>query len=130
MRGKPLYPWAVIATVGLTLMIVLSFVGVNQKDTLLAEGGGDAPPQQNVETTGPLALGEQAYKASCIGCHGANFDGPMGNLHGLADRHSKDDIIRIIVEGGADFGFPNMPGGLVDAEKAAAITEYLLEATK
>lgn len=130
MRGKPLYGYAAIAVVGLTLMLVLSFVGVNEKNARLAlEGEGEQPPQQTVDTTDPMALGEQAYKATCIGCHGGNFDGPMGNLNGLGDRHSKDDIINIIVQGGgADY--PGMPPGLVDADKAAAIAEYLLEATK
>jgi cytochrome c550 len=131
MRGKPLYGYAAIGVVGLTLMLILSFVGVNQKDARLALEGeeGGQPPQETVDTTDPMALGEQAYKATCIGCHGGNFDGPMGNLLGLGERHTKDDIIHIILEGGgADY--PGMPGGLVDADKAAAIAEYLLEATK
>ncbi|RXI99417.1 cytochrome c [Anaerobacillus alkaliphilus] len=131
MRGKPLYGYAAVAVVGLTLMLVLSFVGVNQKDARLAlEGGeGGQPAQETVDTTDPMALGEQTYKTTCIGCHGGNFDGPMGNLQGLADRHTKEDIVNIILQGGGT-DYPGMPAGLVDAEKAAAIAEYLLEATK
>lgn len=74
-----------------------------------------------------MALGEQVYQQTCIGCHGGSFDGPMGNLIGIGDRRTKEEIIAIIHEGGADYGMPNMPGGLVSPEEAEAITEYLIE---
>lgn len=128
MRGKPLYAYAAIAVMGLALMVVLSFVGVNQKDARLAlEGEEEQPAEQTVDTSDPMALGEQAYQASCIGCHGGNFDGPMASLQGLADRYSEDEVKAIIIE-----GIPGtaMPGGLVGQEDVDALTEYLLEATK
>ncbi|MCT8139696.1 cytochrome c [Anaerobacillus sp. CMMVII] len=129
MRGKPLYGYAAIAVVGLALMLVLSFIGVNQKDARLAlEGEGEQPPQGPVDTTDPMALGEQAYKATCIGCHGASFESPMANLIGLGDRYSKEEVIAIINEG---IPGTSMPGGLVkDAGEVEALAEYLLEATK
>ncbi len=129
MKGKPLFPFAAIAVVGLILMISLSFIGVYQKEERLALEGEDAveeqPTQDTADTSDPIALGEQAYQATCIGCHGGSFDGPMGNLIGIGDRRSKEEIMTIIHEGGADYGLPGMPA-FKDAD-AEAIAEYLIE---
>jgi cytochrome c550 len=128
MKGKPLFPYLGIAVVALVLMIGLSFIGVNQKDAKIALEGEDPAQEQTAETSTPASLGEETYKTSCIGCHGGNFDGPVGNLQDIGDRRSKDEIITIINEGGADFGLPGMAAYPdVDAE---AIADYLLEATK
>lgn len=129
MRGKPLLPFAGIAVVGLVLMIGLSLIGVNQKDARLASEGDVSQPTQEetADSSGPMALGEEVYKASCIGCHGASFESPMANLTGLADRYSKEEVVAIIKEG---IPGTSMPGGLVDEEKTDAVADYLLEATK
>ena len=131
MRGKPLLPYAVIAVVGLILMVGLSLMGVGQKEARIAaeaDGGQQVADSGAGDTSAVGSLGEQQYKATCIGCHGANFDGPMGNLNGIGDRRSKEEIVDIIVNGGADYGYPAMPAykdnSNVDAE---AITEYLIE---
>jgi cytochrome c550 len=125
MRGKPLYGYAAIAVVGLGLMIILSFIGVNQKDARLALEGEQ--PQETVDTSDPMALGEQAYKSTCIGCHGGNFDGPMHSLQGLADKLSKEEVMSIIKEGQGT-GMPAFPN--YDEAELSAIAEYLLEAAK
>jgi cytochrome c550 len=128
MRGRPLFPYAGIAVVGLVLMIVLSLMGVNQKEARIALEGEEPVQEQVADTSSPASLGEETYKSTCIGCHGGNFDGPMGNLNGLGDRRSKEDIIAILTEGGAEFGMPGMAAYPdVDAE---ALADYLLEATK
>lgn len=126
MRGKPLYPYAGIAIVGIAIMIVLSFVGVNQKDAALE---GEEPAQEETaDSTSPTSLGEESYQNTCIGCHGGNFEGPMASLVGIGERRSKEEIIAIIEEGGEEFGVPGMAAyPNVDAE---AIVDYLLEATK
>lgn len=127
MRGKPLYGYAAIAVVGLSLMIVLSFIGVNQKDARLALEGDGEQPQETVDTSDPMALGEQAYKSTCIGCHGGNFDGPMHSLQGLADKLSKEEVMSIIKEGQGT-GMPAFPN--YDEAELSAIAEYLLESAK
>lgn len=128
MRGKPLYPYAGIAIVGIAIMIVLSFVGVNQKDARLALEGEEPAQEETADSTSPTSLGEESYQNTCIGCHGGNFEGPMASLVGIGEKYSKEDIIAIIQEGGEEFGAPGMAAyPNVDAE---AIAEYLLEATK
>ncbi|MFN7251249.1 MAG: c-type cytochrome [Anaerobacillus sp.] len=127
MRGKPLYGYAAIAVVGLSLMIVLSFIGVNQKDARLALEGDGEQPQETVDTSDPMALGEQAYKSTCIGCHGGNFDGPVYSLQGLADKLSKEEVMSIIKEGQGT-GMPAFPN--YDEAELSAIAEYLLETAK
>ncbi len=130
MRGKPLYGYATIGIVGILLMVVLSFVGVNEKNARLALEGeeGGQPAQETVDTTDPMALGEQAYKNSCIGCHGGNFDGPMASLVGLADKYTLEEVKQIIIDG---IPGTSMPGGLIPSqEQVDALAEYLLEATK
>ena len=41
MRGRPLIPFAVIAIVGLLLITVLSFVGLNQRDAMQEDEDGN-----------------------------------------------------------------------------------------
>lgn len=128
MRGKPLYPYAGIAIVGIALMIVLSFVGVNQKDAKIALEGEEPAQEETDDSTSPTSLGEKAYQNTCIGCHGGNFEGPMASLVGIGERRTKEEIISIIEEGGEEYGVPRMQAFKdVDAE---AIADYLLEATK
>lgn len=128
MRGKPLYPYAGIAIVGIAVMIVLSFVGVNQKDARIALEGEEEPAQQETaDSASPTLLGEEVYQNTCIGCHGGNFEGPMASLTGLGDRYTKDEVKKIIsegIEGTAMSAFD------LETEELDAIADYLLEATK
>lgn len=116
MKGKPLYPWAVTAVVGIVLMIILSFVGLGQIPTEEAEEAAQPAQEQtaNAGTDAPDIGG-------CVGCHGQNLEGGMGPaLVGTDLPH--DEIVRIINEGAA-----GMPGGLVSPEEAEAIATYILE---
>lgn len=129
MRGKPLFPFAGIAVVALALMIGLSFIGVHQKEAILAgDADGGQTPATDVDTSDPMALGEQVYQASCVHCHGGNFEGMGVNLNGLADRYSKEEVLDIVQNG---IPGTSMPGNLVpDADSRDAVAEYLLEVTK
>ncbi|UCZ54517.1 cytochrome c [Bacillus shivajii] len=118
MKGRPLYPFALTAVLGIGLIIILSFVGINQQDMAGEDGDGDAEQQFD----SPYELGEHVYQESCIACHGGDLEGASGpGLSGL----SKDEIIHAIEEGPG-----TMPAGLVGGEDADAVAEYILSETE
>ncbi|WNF37731.1 cytochrome c [Bacillaceae bacterium IKA-2] len=128
MRGKPLYPYAGIAIVGIALIILLSLVGVNQKDARIAlEESGETAQEETMDSTTPVGLGEEIYQTSCIGCHGGNFDGPMASLMGLEERYTKEEIEKIISEG---IDGTAMAAYDYETDELDALVDYLLEATK
>lgn len=128
MRGKPLYPYAGIAIVGIAIMIVLSLIGVNQKDARIAlEEGGEVPQEETADSTSSFGSGEEFYQNTCIACHGGNFEGPMANLNGLGDRYTKDEV-KIIISEGIDG--TAMAAFDLETDELDALVDYLLEATK
>lgn len=112
---NPLIPYAIIAVIGVLAVIIISFVGVPQREAI-----------QNPETEiteGETALDpEEIYQNSCAGCHGDDLAGSGSNpdLTQVGNRLSEDDIIDIIIEGkGA------MPAGLATPEEADVLAEWL-----
>lgn len=117
MRGKPLYPFAVTAVLGILLIVILSFVGLHQQQDMAGENG-EADEQ---EFASDYELGEHVYIQSCAACHGQDLSGVGSNpaLNALDGYLTKEEIVTIIREGqGAMPAFPN-----VDAE---AVAEFLL----
>ncbi|MBB5173921.1 cytochrome c550 [Texcoconibacillus texcoconensis] len=125
MKGKPLYPFAATAVLGVLLILILSFVGVSQQQEMAEEG--DENGTEEVDMTDPIAYGEDLYQDSCIGCHGENLEGAGSNpaIHDLEGRLSQDEIVDIIENGQG-----SMPAGLETGENAEAIAEYLLDASE
>lgn len=117
---KSLIPFALIALIGIVLVIVFSFVGVNQQEAIQKEeeGGGQKQDQKSEATSDdPAAI----FQNNCISCHGADLTGGVGpNLTKVGSRHSKDELKEIILNGGKV-----MPPGLVPEPKAAALAEWL-----
>ncbi|UTR09374.1 cytochrome c [Evansella sp. LMS18] len=122
MKGKPLYPFGITAVLGIGLIIILSFIGLNVGDDMAGENGENNEAAENFDS--PYELGEHVYIGNCAACHGENLDGNPA-LTGAADRFSQEDIVNIIAEGpGA------MPAGLVSGEEAEAVAEYLITETE
>jgi mono/diheme cytochrome c family protein len=127
MNRNPVIPFATIALMGLLLVIIIGFVGADQRDNIAEEGeeaqteeGADEEDSQEGQTTDdPSAV----YETNCASCHGADLSGGAGpELVEVGNRMSEDEIFDIIMNGqGA------MPGGLVSEEEADAITTWLLE---
>ncbi|MGO4887210.1 c-type cytochrome [Anaerobacillus sp. MEB173] len=117
MKGKPLYPWAVTAVVGIVAMIILSFVGLGQMPTEEAEG--DAPPAEEQATDATGTDGPEL--GSCVGCHGGDLSGGAGPAL-IGTDLSHDEIVDTIINGAT-----GMPGGLVSEAEADAIATYILE---
>ncbi|UTR14391.1 cytochrome c [Salipaludibacillus sp. LMS25] len=116
MKGKPLYPFAVTAVLGIGLIIILSFVGINMGDQA-SENGENNEAQ---EFDDPIELGESLYQNSCVSCHGGDLEGASGPaLDG--GNLSHEDILNAISEGPG-----TMPPDLVTGEDAEAVAEYIL----
>lgn len=120
MRGKPLYPFAATAVLGVLMIIILSFVGLN----VGPETAGDDNNENNEaeqEFDDPIELGEHVYIGQCASCHGENLEGGAGP--GLADgAYTEEEILAAIEEGPG-----TMPAGLATGEEAEAVTLYILE---
>lgn len=119
MRGKPLYPFALTAVLGILLIVILSFVGINLDDS--ASENGDGNNNENAEEfDDPIELGEHVYEQNCASCHGGDLSGASGPpLDG--GNYSADDILAAIEEGpGA------MPPDLASGEEADAVAEFIL----
>ncbi|ADU29882.1 cytochrome c550 [Evansella cellulosilytica] len=120
MKGKPLYPFAVTAILGIALIVVLSFIGLDQSRDMAGEdNGGEETPQFD----DPIELGEYVYEQNCINCHGGDLAGVGSNpaINGLEGVKSEEEIVAIIHEGpGAMPAFPQL------GEEAEAVAQYIL----
>lgn len=115
-------PFGIIAIVGFFIIIIVSYVGVNQREQiqLAEENGGEVEEiQDEVATLDP----EEAYANSCASCHGGDLTGGVGpDLTGVGGSLSEADIEAIINNGQG-----TMPGGLVSPDQATEIAEWLSE---
>jgi cytochrome c550 len=122
MKGRPLLPFAVTAIIGILLMVVLSFVGLDQRAEMNADDADEAE-EEVTEFDDPVAAGQELAQQSCIGCHGGDLSGGAGPaLTALDGKYSVEEIADIITGGTG-----NMPpvSNLNDVE-ADAIAQYLL----
>jgi len=116
MFRNPVIPYAIIAIIGVVAVIIISYVGVNQREAI--ENPEDVQESETIEDP------EEIYKNECASCHGDDLSGDSApELQEVGERLSEDEIETIINEG-TDGG---MPGGLVDAEEAQQLAEWLSE---
>ncbi|HHW36907.1 MAG TPA: cytochrome c [Bacillales bacterium] len=116
-----LMPFASIAILGIVLMVVVSYWGLNNADKMLAaqEGKGQATEQAAPAADDPEGL----VKASCVSCHGQNLEGGVGpELATVGSRLSAEQIANVI-----NNGQNTMPAGMVDPAKAEVIAAWLAE---
>ncbi|RFA36387.1 cytochrome C [Virgibacillus dokdonensis] len=123
MKRNPVIPFALIAIIGILTIIVISFVGIGQRDDIqqAEEGGGEkAEESQEGETTDDP---EAIYEANCANCHGGDLSGGMGpDLTQVGSKLSKDEIQNIIINGKGQ-----MPPGLATESEAKVLAEWLAE---
>lgn len=123
MKRNAVIPYALIAVIGIALVVIMSVNGINQKEAIqnAEENGGQA--QAEGGTTDPEAI----FQNNCAACHGADLSGGAGPaLQKVGSNYSKDEIKDIIINGKqGDMG--TMPGGLVNNEQAEAIAKWLSE---
>ena|SRR5690625_2259501 len=117
MGRNVLLPYAIIAVLGIFIMIAVSFGGANQRDAI-------ENPEEEAEENSVVMDAEDIYKNSCATCHGGNMDdGSAPSLNDVGSRLSEEEIKDIIING-TDGG---MPPGLATAEESAVLAEWLAE---
>jgi cytochrome c550 len=118
MNRNPIVPFILIMVFGIGLMFFLSFKGLGDSKDLAKEAeGGEEPKTEEVASTNP----EDLYKKSCIGCHGDQYQGTVGPaLTGVGERLSHDQIKDVLINGRG-----TMPAGMVPAEQADAVADWL-----
>ncbi|GAB4073427.1 hypothetical protein GCM10028778_09410 [Barrientosiimonas marina] len=128
MRKNAVIPYALIAGIGILLVIVVSFVGLNQQkaiqeDDEQQEQAGDQEDQNGDDSSGKKTSvdGEKVFQNNCASCHGQDLSGKVGPaLDTIGSDHSKEDIKNIIAEGPG-----NMPPGVVKGDKREAVAKWL-----
>ncbi|TFJ94094.1 c-type cytochrome [Lentibacillus salicampi] len=137
MGKNAVIPYALIAGIGILLVIVVSFVGLNQQKAIQEEeNGGEQSEQQEGDSGGgesggesdggeTAANGEEVFQNNCAQCHGQDLSGGAGPaLDAVGGKYSKDEIKQIIADGFPDAG---MPPGLIQGEDADAVAQWLSE---
>lgn len=77
MKRNPLIPFALIAALGIIVMFVFSFQGLNKSKELADAKNGGKPAQT-------ASKPEDIVKQSCTSCHGDQLQGAVGpNLQKL-----------------------------------------------
>jgi cytochrome c550 len=113
MNRNPLIPFAFIAVLGLGLMFLFSFIGLDQAEKI-ANGEDGATADMSAE--------EIYASKSCIGCHGNDLAGGAGApaLVDVGERLDQEEIKNIIINGqGA------MPANQANAQEAEVLSEWL-----
>ncbi|MBB6445999.1 cytochrome c550 [Bacillus benzoevorans] len=122
MKRNPIMPFVVIMVVGVLAMFLFSFKGIGDSKQLadeIANGGKQEAPTEQVASNP-----EDIYKQSCLACHGDQYQGAVGPaLKGVGDRRTKEEIQDIISTGTNNVA---MPKGLVPADKAGEVAEWLM----
>ncbi|WP_216830037.1 c-type cytochrome [Alkalihalobacterium elongatum] len=124
MKGRPLFPFAVIAIAGILLMVALSFQG------LLASQADEGEAEEEIVFDDPIAAGEELTQRSCLSCHGQDLQGLASNpaINALEGKYTEEEIVQIIF---GQYEGVNMPAmsNLKPAE-AEAIATYLLHVSE
>jgi cytochrome c550 len=112
MNRNPLIPFAFIAVLGLGLMFLLSFVGLDQAEKIAS--GEDEVVDLSAE--------EIYQQSSCIGCHGADLAGAGAApaLVNVGDKLSQEEIKDVIINGQG-----TMPAGQATPQEAEKLAEWL-----
>lgn len=122
MKKNPVIPFALIAIIGIILVIVISFVGLNQQEAINKdeEGGQKQDQKAEASTDDPAAI----FESNCISCHGADLSGGVGpDLTKVGSKYNEDEIKEIIINGKGSV----MPPGLVPEPQAEALAKWLSE---
>lgn len=125
MKNNPVIPYATIAVIGILLVVVISFVGLDQRQTIEEneKNGGENTEEQSQEgetTSDP----SKVFESNCASCHGADLSGGAGPaLNKVGSKYSQEEIREIIKTGFP----PNMPANLVQGAEADAVAKWLSE---
>src|SRR5699024_9910831 len=98
MKKNPVIPYALIAALGIVLVIVISIVGINQREAMENADEDEDTEQQSDEGEDQAEGGDTddpdaIFEENCASCHGDDLSGDMGpNLQEVGGRLSQDEI--------------------------------------
>lgn len=119
---NPVIPYAIIAGLGIFVVILVSLLGVNQRSDIQQAEEGE-PTEEQAEEEGVAEDPEEMFSNNCASCHGGDLSGGVGpDLTEVEDKHSAEEIQEIILNGKGE-----MPPVDVQDEQSEAIAEWLLE---
>src|SRR5690625_3955074 len=122
MKKNAVVPYAIIAVLGILTVIIISFVGINQRDDIAEEdekGEATEETQEGETSDDPEAI----FESNCASCHGSDLSGGAGpDLTKVGSDHSEEDIQDIIINGQGD-----MPPGMATDEEAEVLAGWLAE---
>lgn len=123
MKNNAAVPYAIIAVLGILTVIVISFIGINQREDIqqAEEGGGEQTEEtQEGETSGDP---EAIFSSNCASCHGADLSGGAGpDLTQVGSTLSQEEIQDIIINGQG-----SMPAGMATDAEAEVLASWLSE---
>ncbi|WP_078391376.1 c-type cytochrome [Shouchella patagoniensis] len=122
MKGRPLIPFAIIAFLGILLMVAFSTIGLQQRANMDEEG--DEP----IVIDDPVEYGQGLVESSCLSCHANDLSGTASApaINNLDLSH--DEIVNVVSNGQGE-GMPSFSGNF-EPEEIDAIAEYLLSLTE
>ncbi|GEN86356.1 cytochrome c [Oceanobacillus sp. FSL W8-0428] len=130
MKKNPVIPYAIIAGLGLIAVIIISVIGIDQRQAIqnAEENGEEATEQTEGEEGGESTsadAGEEVFQTNCSSCHGQDLaSGPAPDLTEIGSKYSQEEIAEI-VENGTDAGMPAFPQ--LQGDDLDALTEWLSE---
>lgn len=125
MKKNAAVPYAIIATLGILAIIIISFVGVGQRDDIQeAEQGEDEEETTEETEEGETSEDpEEIFESNCASCHGDDLSGDVGpDLTNVGSDHSEDEIEDIIINGQGE-----MPAGMATEDEAEVLAGWLAE---
>lgn len=106
----------IIFAVAIAMTASLSFL------VIYWQQNSDPYVQEVLTVEGDLTRGEAIFQINCSGCHALNTVNSVGpNLHGIAKRKSRTDIIKQVISGRT----PPMPKFQPSSEEMAHLLQYL-----
>lgn len=118
---NPVIPYAIIAGLGIFAVILVSILGVNQRNDI--EQAEEGEPTEEVQEGDSIDDPEAIFTNNCASCHGDDLTGGMGpDLTQIGNTLSTDEIKEIILNGQGQ-----MPPIDVGDAQAEAIADWLLE---
>ncbi|KGX88903.1 cytochrome c550 [Pontibacillus litoralis] len=121
MKRNPVIPYVMIAVIGITMMIIVSFVALNQAEKAeeAKENGGEQQQEEGASSGDP----EEIFQQNCASCHGSDLSGGAGPpLKGVGSKLSEEDIANVIQNGQG-----TMPPGLISGEEKDSVSKWLSE---
>lgn len=119
---NPVIPYAIIAGLGIFAVILVSLLGVNQREDILQAENGE-PTEEEAGEGETAADPEEMFSNNCASCHGDDLSsGFAPDLTQIGNDYSAEEIQNIILEGNGE-----MPPIGVESDQAEEIAEWLLD---